>query len=109
MRELNRDNVDAKLVASWDEAHAHGAGAYYFDEADGVPVAICMVLPGPAGFRRIPIVKDAKFSGWAWDGNRECPTLTPSISASAHVEGGAPNNFYEAWHGYLTAGKFVSC
>ena len=34
---------------------------------------------------------------WQWDGNREAPTLTPSIQRR-----GACN-----WHGYLRAGKFV--
>jgi hypothetical protein len=29
---------------------------------------------------------------WSWDGNRETPTLTPSIHHIGH------------WHGYLTAG-----
>ena len=34
---------------------------------------------------------------WEWDGNRDQPTLTPSIDASK----------YGGWHGYLTAGKLV--
>lgn len=110
MRELNRESVDAKQVAGWHEAQAHGAGAYYFDNNEaGEAVAICFVLPGAAGFRRIPIVANAKFEGWRWDGNRESPTLTPSILASCHVPGGKVDEFYEAWHGFLTAGRFVSC
>ena len=36
--------------------------------------------------------------GWKWDGNEESPTLTPSIL-----------NRCCGWHGYLTAGVFVSC
>lgn len=34
---------------------------------------------------------------WRWDGDKECPTVTPSI----HDVG--------MWHGYLTKGKLVSC
>lgn len=34
---------------------------------------------------------------WTWDGNREAPTLTPSILHHSTPE----------WHGYLTAGKLV--
>lgn len=37
---------------------------------------------------------------WEWDGNIECPTLTPSI---LHRDCACK------WHGFLTAGVFVSC
>lgn len=30
---------------------------------------------------------------WQWDGNREAPTLTPSVNVIGH------------WHGYLRVGK----
>ena len=33
---------------------------------------------------------------WQWDGNREAPTLTPSI------------NVIGRWHGWLRAGKLVT-
>ncbi len=36
---------------------------------------------------------------WQWDGNREKPTVTPSIQ----VIGGCN------WHGYLKAGVFETC
>jgi len=38
--------------------------------------------------------------GWKWDGNREAPTVTPSILHNKGVCG---------WHGYLTAGMFIAC
>lgn len=34
---------------------------------------------------------------WQWDGNEVKPTLTPSV----HAVG--------SWHGYVTAGRMVSC
>lgn len=34
---------------------------------------------------------------WGWDGNRDRPTLTPSIHWLGH------------WHGYLTSGQLKSC
>jgi hypothetical protein len=34
---------------------------------------------------------------WFWDGNEDKPTLRPSISDP------------DTWHGYLTAGRLVSC
>lgn len=34
---------------------------------------------------------------WGWDGNEDKPTLTPSLLNPGQ------------WHGYLTAGRLVSC
>lgn len=34
---------------------------------------------------------------WAWDGNEDSPTLTPSVHCVGY------------WHGYFTAGRMVSC
>lgn len=39
---------------------------------------------------------------WTWDGNREAPTITPSV----RVLGGEGNP--DEWHGWLTAGKIVN-
>ncbi len=39
---------------------------------------------------------------WKWDGNKELPTITPSILVSA-----VPN-WNPGWHGYLTAGKLIT-
>lgn len=36
---------------------------------------------------------------WIWDGNRDAPTLTPSILRTRGCR----------WHGFLTAGVFRSC
>lgn len=44
---------------------------------------------------RLPIQSPGR-KGWEWDGNREAPTLTPSI------------NILVKWHGYMTAGKLVT-
>jgi hypothetical protein len=34
---------------------------------------------------------------WDWDGDRQCPTFSPSINCSAHC----------GWHGYIRAGRCV--
>jgi hypothetical protein len=39
---------------------------------------------------------------WEWDGNREAPTLSPSILV--HGGKGQPDQ----WHGWLRAGKLVT-
>lgn len=36
---------------------------------------------------------------WTWDGNREAPTVAPSL---LHLDGCR-------WHGFLTAGEFREC
>lgn len=42
---------------------------------------------------------------WGWNGNREAPTITPSIL----VYGGDGNGGRtEYWHGFLTDGKLVT-
>ncbi len=43
----------------------------------------------------IPVTGDSHHA-WQWDGNREAPTLTPSI------------NVIGRWHGWLREGKLVS-
>ena len=39
---------------------------------------------------------------WQWNGNKECPTLTPSILVHA-----VPN-WDNGWHGFLTDGKLIT-
>ncbi len=39
---------------------------------------------------------------WTWDGNKDAPTITPSI----RVLGGSGQP--DVWHGFLTAGKLTS-
>lgn len=36
---------------------------------------------------------------WQWDGNRDKPTITPSIQVLSGCK----------WHGYLTNGEFTTC
>lgn len=40
---------------------------------------------------------------WQWDGNKESPTLSPSIRVMGSH--GAP----DLWHGYLRNGKLETC
>jgi hypothetical protein len=39
---------------------------------------------------------------WAWDGNRDRPTITPSINCIAEKDGKATGGC--GWHGFITAG-----
>lgn len=44
----------------------------------------------------LPVSAGEKKPVWQWDGNREAPTLSPSI------------NVIGRWHGFLKAGKLVT-
>jgi len=41
--------------------------------------------------------KPAQGPSWNWNGSSSAPTLTPSVNHEGH------------WHGWLTAGVWVSC
>lgn len=78
------------------------AGEFYWEDHDGKRV-LYVLLPfhnGKAKFVNIPAeitIGHANESGaaWKWDGNEDCPTLTPSI----HTHG--------VWHGFVTDGFLV--
>jgi len=60
---------------------------------------IYLCLPGSNRFCAIEVQKGAPGGPrvWGWDGNEDSPTLTPSIHEPGH------------WHGWLRAGRLVSC
>ena len=50
---------------------------------------------------------DGRRPSWEWNGNRERPTLTPSVNILQFDEAG--NRVGEHWHGWLTDGQWRSC
>lgn len=69
---------------------------------------------GDSGLAILPIVNstygeavvkqaNANHACWTWNGNRDAPTLTPSI-----LHWGEGKNNPATWHGYLTDGKLVA-
>jgi len=48
----------------------------------------------------ISVLEDGLNWNWRWDGNRECPTLSPSIL----VHG---NEITVGWHGYMRGGVLM--
>jgi hypothetical protein len=59
----------------------------------------CAVLLGPQAVGRPS--PDA-LCIWGWDGNRDRPTLTPSINCIAEKDGKPTGGC--GWHGHITAG-----
>lgn len=71
----------------------------------------CGAIHG-AGFDNRPADWVAKNSSplWHWDGNKEKPTLSPSLGlhvTPGHNVVGPDGNYH--WHGYLRAGIFEEC
>ena len=66
------------------------------------PTHIMIVLPGGilAQLALRYHGEQANGASWEWCGNREAPTLTPSINAQRPVGG---------WHGWLTGGELRQC
>lgn len=51
-----------------------------------------------------PVSEGETRASWAWDGNLERPTLTPSVLHAPSK----PESPYH-WHGFVTAGRMVGC
>lgn len=91
-------NAVAVEVASLFEG-VKRPGAFKFTTRDGYPGPAGMNFWCPCGCEALLAVSFVPPHSWKWDGNREKPTVTPSI---LHMEGCR-------WHGYLRAGVFEEC
>ena len=90
--------VKAVLVPDMDSVKATPGAFEYYSYRGRFPAGMiyncpcgCGV-PGALAFR--PIEEEGRAS-WEWNGNREAPTLSPSINHVGH------------WHGWLREGYFV--
>lgn len=54
-----------------------------------------LCIAGRTNLKHDPNGKNGGFPHWMWDGNREAPTLVPSVNCSS------------CWHGYIRAGRCV--
>lgn len=90
--------VKATLVDDILQASREGlAGAIkFYNEGDMKPGGLRLVCPCGCGG-----IGAVNFKGWSWNGNREKPTVKPSIFFNQ----GKPGE----WHGYLTDGEFIPC
>ena len=57
---------------------------------------------GKTPFKGTVILPINSEHGWNWNGNKELPTLTPSILVKE-----VPN-WNAGWHGFLTDGKLIT-
>jgi Family of unknown function (DUF6527) len=79
-------------------------GSFTYSADDAGMFYICPCGCGHEGY--LPF-RPAPSPSWGWDGNRERPTLDPSIH---HQYGTGPGGALEThWHGYLRAGMWEEC
>ena len=107
----------AQLVQDFLETSDRKVWAGHFSYCDGYDGTkdVAMLFGCPCGcgslhsiaLKPYPAAAPDDRSIWQWDGNRETPTLTPSILS--HQLDSAGNKIGEHWHGFLTAGEFESC
>lgn len=88
-----------------DHGEMAGLGEHYFcgENVEGEPNWLVFGCRNPAGNKTglcqvaLRPQKNSVGASWAWDGNREAPTITPSINCEKVC----------GWHGWLRAGRFT--
>ncbi len=95
---MNHTPVQGTAVPQWDWVADYAPGTFHLTAASSRIIYMCPCGCGQARELRL-IRSDADGSGWRWDGNREQPTLTPSIRHLDRCK----------WHGFLRAGVWEPC
>jgi hypothetical protein len=99
MSEVKTPPVVAKMCDDIDAVEATpGAFEFYVSRGSmGKPAGLIYCCPCGCGRTGALAFRPAPSPSWEWDGNREKPTLKPSVHHVGH------------WHGYLRDGVWVSC
>lgn len=102
---FNGPIVDSDLLDYRDGGHMFRpdlpAGSIHFtSDTQGEICAIDFVCPcGCGAVGCLPTRKGFGGSSWSWDGDKEKPTLSPSVLRTAGCK----------WHGYLKKGIWEQC
>jgi hypothetical protein len=104
-----RAECDGELVDDInDEVNTPGQFQYYtYRTRRDLTVGLLFICPcgcGELQSVRFRTEVSGERPSWNWDGNREKPTLTPSINILQMNDKG--EQIGEHWHGYLTAGRW---
>lgn len=109
-----RGNATAVLVENLDDEGARmapGTFSFYTVYGDKTESEAGILFGCPCGCGSLMGVgfdtHESQRPRWHWDGNRESPTLTPSILI--YQLNDKAERIGEHWHGFLTAGEFRSC
>lgn len=118
---MSKRNAAAVLSGTGDSFYAHApAGAFRWTGLPGASGIFGINFGCPCGCGRIYgasfdnrtpdlLAIGHKQGQWHWDGNRDKPTLTPSLGL--HAANGSPvgpDGHYH-WHGFLRNGVFEEC
>ncbi|MBD3571621.1 hypothetical protein EJ082_01340 [Brevundimonas diminuta] len=90
----------ALVVEDIDHHHDTPGAIEIRSYPDGSVGGIAFICP--CGCKRegyLPVKPDDPGPRWDWNGDRERPTLTPSVLFRGGCE----------WHGFLTAGEWRQC
>lgn len=97
MPEVKTQPVTATLFNDIDQVHTKPGAFEYYKDKDGYPAGMLYCCPCGCGATGALAFRPRQSPSWDWDGNLEKPTLQPSVHHPGH------------WHGYLTAGVWISC
>jgi len=123
MRPGKRDAVAHLVPDELDYGNVE-AGAFHWTGLYGVedpgPFGMCFGCPCGCGmlhgvsFDNRPVGwggdSERKHPVWHWDGNKEKPTLSPSLGllVTPNMNTVGPDGHYH-WHGFLRTGVFEEC
>lgn len=100
MAEIRTAPVKALLVEDIDAVLRAQPGAFefYVDHGrDGDVAGMIYCCPCGCGVTGALAFRPRPSPSWEWDGNREAPTLSPSVHHVGH------------WHGWLRNGIWENC
>lgn len=97
MAEVKTTPVVATLVDDIDHGRTAPGSFEFYKSGDRYPAGMIYCCPCGCGRTGALAFRPAESPSWEWDGNRDKPTLQPSVHHVGH------------WHGRLTAGVWLSC
>lgn len=101
-----RATVSATLVENMDD---QPPGAFeFYSRGDEESAGILFMCPCGCGQMHAIGFGKSERPSWGWNGEREKPTVTPSVLIY-QMEKGTGKRIGEHWHGWLTDGVWRSC
>lgn len=97
MADVKTQPVVATLVDDIDAVRATPGAFEFYKAGERFPAGMIYSCPCGCGVQGALAFRPHESPSWEWDGNREKPTLTPSVHHVGH------------WHGWLTGGVWISC
>ena len=97
MSEVRTAPVKATLVSDIDSPGAPAGAFELFNAGERAFAGMIYICPCGCGAKGALNFRPHESPSWDWDGNRDAPTLSPSVHHVGH------------WHGWLRNGIWESC